>query len=102
MKIYTDHEVIDDSPMTKDEFCSFMENMAHHNIVLTTENGEQRQIKISVFMKGMMKRMDNEELTEIKEDMCDNYCKYPSEIADDSVLRVICNKCPLNRLEGDE
>ena len=50
--------------------------------------------------KGM--KMDNEELTEIKEDICDNYCKYPIEIADDSVLRVICNKCPLNRLEGDE
>lgn len=50
--------------------------------------------------KGM--KMDNEELTEIKEDICDNYCKYPTEIADDSVLRVICNKCPLNRLEFEK
>ena len=46
--------------------------------------------------------MTTQEIEEIKEDICDNYCKYPVEVADDSVLRVICNKCPLNRLEGDE
>ena len=43
--------------------------------------------------------MTTQEIEEIKEDICDNYCKYPVEVADDSVLRVICNKCPLNRLE---
>lgn len=45
--------------------------------------------------------MSKEEIEEIKEDICDNYCKYPCEIADDNVLKVICDKCPLNRLEGD-
>lgn len=36
----------------------------------------------------------------IKEQMCDKYCKYPTEIADDETLRVICNKCPMGRLHG--
>jgi hypothetical protein len=40
-------------------------------------------------------------IDEVKEKMCDEYCKYPVEIADDEVLRVICNKCPMNKLKGD-
>lgn len=34
----------------------------------------------------------------LKEDMCDNYCKYTTEIADDDELCDICHKCPLNDL----
>ena len=42
----------------------------------------------------------SQELDDIKEQMCDEYCKYPYEIADDEMLMIICNKCPLNRLDG--
>lgn len=34
----------------------------------------------------------------IKEQMCDNYCKYPNEIKDDEELYDICGECPLGRL----
>ena len=45
--------------------------------------------------------MTTQELEDVKEDICNHYCKYPVEIADDQLLMVFCNKCPLNRLEGD-
>ena len=38
---------------------------------------------------------------EVKEDFCDNYCKYPSEWnPEDGELSEsdICRNCPLNRL----
>ena len=36
------------------------------------------------------------------EDMCDHYCKYPSECEDDEELMDICENCPLNKLQGKE
>ena len=41
-------------------------------------------------------------IEEIKADMCDYYCKYPTEIADDEILRLICDKCPMNKLEDED
>lgn len=36
---------------------------------------------------------------EIKSNICDNYCKYPSEIKDyDELIETVCNKCPLRKL----
>lgn len=38
---------------------------------------------------------------EIQADICDNYCKYPSQYTDsnyDRMLEEVCSKCPLNRL----
>ena len=40
-------------------------------------------------------------IEEVKCAICDNYCKYPFEIADEELLRVICDKCPLNKLEDE-
>lgn len=30
--------------------------------------------------------------------MCDKYCKYPFVVANEELLQIICNKCPLNDL----
>lgn len=46
--------------------------------------------------------MTTQELEEVKEDICDNYCKYPTEYEDNELLEVVCNRCPLNRLEVGE
>ena len=36
---------------------------------------------------------------EIKSNICDNYCKYPSEIKDyDELIETVCSKCPLRKL----
>lgn len=54
-----------------------------------------------------MKKEQNEQQTiaqiieEVCEEICDKYCKYPFEIADEELLRVICDKCPLNKLEDE-
>ena len=39
---------------------------------------------------------------EIKEQMCDRYCKYPERCCDDNLLLIYCNKCPLNELKEEE
>ena len=52
-----------------------------------------------------MKKTD--EIEQIKEDMCDNFCKWPewylmnyedSEEAHDAMVEDMCSECPLNRL----
>lgn len=30
--------------------------------------------------------------------ICDKYCRKPFEIADDELLMVVCNKCPVEEL----
>ena len=35
---------------------------------------------------------------EVKEEMCDKYCKYPEEYEGSEMIDVICVDCPLNRL----
>lgn len=36
---------------------------------------------------------------DIKSSICDNYCKYPSEIKDcDELIETVCSKCPLRKL----
>ena len=46
-------------------------------------------------------------IQEVKEEMCDHYCKYPveflmtyedSEEAHDKMIEEMCAECPLNRL----
>lgn len=38
-------------------------------------------------------------LEEVKEQMCDKYCKYSEQAKDEEELwNEICDKCPLNRL----
>lgn len=41
----------------------------------------------------------NPEIEKIKEEICDFYCKYPFEYQDNEILEIICDKCPLNRLD---
>jgi len=47
------------------------------------------------------------QIEEIKEDICDNYCKFPqeyslkyedSEIGHDVMIDDVCSECPLCRL----
>ena len=45
--------------------------------------------------------MTNQELEEIKEQMCDVYCSMPSFYGRDQ-LEEVCENCPLNRLEADD
>ena len=54
----------------------------------------------------MSKKEDKKQtIPEIVEDVktaiCDEYCKYPNEYEDNEILEVICEKCPLNRLDGE-
>lgn len=53
------------------------------------------------------KKERQERLTEIKEDICDNYCKYPGEyfllyedpeVGHDTMIEDVCSECPLNNL----
>lgn len=43
---------------------------------------------------------DIEKLEEIKQAMCDEYCRMPEEAADQEELEELCKYCPLNELEG--
>ena len=36
----------------------------------------------------------------VKEDMCDNYCKYPIMNMEESDLEAVCETCPLNNMYG--
>ena len=38
----------------------------------------------------------HERMEKIAEQMCDKYCKYPEQIADDELLMIRCSKCPIN------
>lgn len=40
-------------------------------------------------------------IEEIKEKMCDEYCRMPHEAADQEELTELCKYCPLNGLEGE-
>ena len=44
------------------------------------------------------KRMTQEQINNIRERMCDNYCKWQG-MPVQRVLYDICNKCPMNELE---
>ena len=37
-------------------------------------------------------------LEEIAAEICDDYCKYPNEVASQEELNKICAKCPLERI----
>ena len=41
-------------------------------------------------------------LEEVKEEICDEYCKWPFNTEDQAELNVYCAKCPLNRITEDE
>ena len=45
--------------------------------------------------------MTREEIDELKETMCDKYCRMPDFYGGDT-LDDICEDCPLNRLEADD
>ena len=45
--------------------------------------------------------MTSQEMEEIKEQMCDKYCRMPDWYAGDQ-LEEVCENCPLNRLEADD
>ena len=35
---------------------------------------------------------------DIKEQMCDEFCKWPHEAESDTALNAICEECPLQKL----
>ena len=37
-------------------------------------------------------------LEEIAAEICDEYCKYPNELASQEELNKICKKCPLEKI----
>ena len=51
-----------------------------------------------------MSKMSNLQIKieEIKNDMCDNFCKWPFNTETQADLNEICEKCPLQRLEVDD
>ena len=46
--------------------------------------------------------MTKEIIEEVKNDICDNYCKWPFNTETQADLNEICEKCPLKRLEVDD
>ena len=46
-------------------------------------------------------RMTQDQIDNIRERMCDNYCKWQG-MPVQRVLYDICNECPLNELEASE
>ena len=43
---------------------------------------------------------EDEDLEKLKSEICDNYCKYPHEYADqDEMIDAVCVCCPLLRLD---
>lgn len=45
--------------------------------------------------------MTSEEIEEIKEKMCDEYCSMPRFFGREK-LEEVCENCPMNRLEADD
>lgn len=39
------------------------------------------------------------EIEQIKEEMCDSFCRVPYEAEDEEEATELCKLCPLNRLE---
>ena len=39
-------------------------------------------------------------LDKVKEQMCDEYCKYPYEYRDNEILDAVCDRCPLCRIDA--
>ena len=41
-------------------------------------------------------------MNEVKEKICDNYCKYVEDLRGEKeyhdLIRIYCNRCPLNRI----
>lgn len=37
-------------------------------------------------------------LEEVAAEICDEYCKYPNELASQEELEKICEKCPLEKI----
>ena len=45
-----------------------------------------------------MNKVDvSNKLNDIREKMCDSYCKYPHEAVSQEMLERICEYCPLHR-----
>ena len=41
-------------------------------------------------------------IEEIKEQICDEYCKWPFIVDNEGDLNEICENCPLNKLEDNK
>ena len=41
-------------------------------------------------------------LIDVTEQICDKYCKYPSQPGTQEELNDICDKCPLNNIMHDD
>ena len=62
-------------------------------------DGHYNYKMIFVNINESQKRRLEEFFDEIKSNICDNYCKYPSEIKDyDELIETVCSKCPLRKL----
>lgn len=46
----------------------------------------------------MIRAIEQSRLTEVIEQMCDSYCKYPFNTETQADLNEICEKCPLNTI----
>ena len=46
--------------------------------------------------------MTKQEIEELKEEMCDNYCKMADLASSEEELQIMCADCPLDRLKEIE
>ena len=65
-------------------------------------NAKEKTKTVNENLTGVVKeepKTITEFFDEIKSNICDNYCKYPSEIKDyDELIETVCSKCPLRKL----
>lgn len=65
----------------------------------------EKELKEIIYLLGELKairekHLDKWDIEKIREEMCDDYCRFPREYQDCNALGIICDKCPMNRLEG--
>lgn len=66
------------------------------------DDAKEKTKTVTENLTGVVKE-ESKTITEffdgIKNDICDNYCKYPGEIKDyDKLIDTTCSKCPLRKL----
>lgn len=44
------------------------------------------------------KKTVSQVIEEVKEQMCEDYCRYPNELLNEEDLLDVCTVCPLNKL----
>lgn len=50
----------------------------------------------------MKHEIERDRINDVIEDMCENYCVWPSSATSDETLKLHCDECPLNNILCEE